>query len=105
MPSVALAPAQLCATRRTSSALSSRMAASHLFKLFVRLLEIHLHQFAQTVRIAIRQIIHAVHVHRRFGAGDRWPARPKAAWPLGCIFPPQRSIMSRTSFGRTGLAR
>ena len=76
MPIVALAPAQLCATRRTSSALPSRMAPRHLVKLLVGLLKIHLHQFAQVVEIAIRQILHALHVHRRFRpAPPAGPAR------------------------------
>ena len=64
MPSVALAPAQLWATRRTRPALSSRMA-SRSGRIVFRLLVIHFHQFAQIVGVAVGQIVHPLHFHRR----------------------------------------
>jgi len=73
MPSVALAPAQLCATRRISGLFPPAMAAWICANWPVVCLKKHVHEFAQAVRIAVRQVVEPVHIDRGLGGGgNRW---------------------------------
>src|ERR1039458_7035858 len=104
MPSVALAPAQLCATRRTSSALPSPMAVSICANcLCVCLRNISTSSRKLSAFPSVRSFMRSMST----GGSALALAVGAAVSDLasGMILPPQRSTMSRTSLGRTGLAR
>ena len=77
MPHVALAPAQLWATRRTSPGAPAWTAAVELLDLRGGLVEVESHQFAQAIRVAVGEIEQTFHVDRgilRRARASGWPA-------------------------------